>query len=137
MNSSKFFMIFCVFALTLPSCVSKKKFLAVQDDLSKVQKDLGDCGVDLNSYMNQLQACQQEKDRAANNLKGAQDNLRLREEQISDLKDQITDIRSQRDAQLDQVEGLTELSQSATKNIEETLSQLGKQGSLYSSFTSS
>ena len=108
----------------MTSCVSKKKFLTLQDDLSKVQKDLGDCGVDLNSYMNQLTSCQQERDRITNRLKGAQDNLRLREEQISDLKDQITDIRSQRDAQLEQVEGLTELSQSATENIQETLSQL-------------
>ncbi|MCB0665879.1 MAG: OmpA family protein [Saprospiraceae bacterium] len=106
------------------SCVSKKKFLAVQDDLAKVQKDLGDCGVDLNRYMNQLEACQQEKERISNSLQNEQGTLKLREEQINDLKEQITDIRSQRDAQLQQVEGLTQLSQSATKNIQETLQQL-------------
>lgn len=106
------------------SCVSKKKFLAVQDDLAKVQKDLGDCGVDLNRYMNQLEACQQEKERISNSLQNEQGTLKLREEQINDLKEQITDIRSQRDAQLQQVEGLTQLSQSATKNIQETLEQL-------------
>ncbi len=110
--------------LLTSSCVSKKKFTSLQNDLTKLQKDLGDCGVDLNSYMNQLAACQQEKDRIMSSLESAQNNMRLREEQISDLKDQITDIRAQRDAQLDQVEGLTELSQSATKNIQETLSQL-------------
>lgn len=109
---------------TTTSCVSKKKFLAVQDDLAKVQKDLGDCGVDLNRYMNQLTACQQENERILNNLQSERNNLKLREEQINDLKDQITDIRSQRDAQLQQVEGLTQLSQSATKNIQETLQQL-------------
>ena len=115
-----------MFTLTLvmSSCVSKKKFMALESDLQKAQKDLGDCGVDLNRYMTQLTACQQERDRIQGLLEGAQQNTQMREEQINDLKDQITDIRAQRDAQLQQVEGLTQLSQSATKNIEETLSQL-------------
>ena len=115
-----------MFTLTLvmSSCVSKKKFMALESDLQKAQKDLGDCGVDLNRYMTQLTACQQERDRIQGLLQGAQQNTQMREEQINDLKDQITDIRAQRDAQLQQVEGLTQLSQSATKNIEETLSQL-------------
>ncbi len=106
------------------SCVSKKKMLAVQDDLAKVQKDLGDCGVDLNKYMNLLTACQQEKDRISNSLKSEQTNLEIRQEQIDDLKEQIADVRAQRDAQLQQLEGLTQLSQSATQNIQETLGQL-------------
>jgi chemotaxis protein MotB len=74
--------------------------------------------------MNRLTACQQENERIKGSLEAAQNNVRLREEQITDLREQITDIRTQRDAQLEQVEGLTELSQSATKNIQETLSQL-------------
>lgn len=98
--------------------------MAVQADLAKVQKDLGDCGVDLNKYMNQLAACQQEKDRISASLQGERSSAKVREEQINDLKEQITDIRTQRDVQLQQVEGLTELSQSATKNIQETLAQL-------------
>ena len=124
MHGSKTLYFLLILGLTFTSCVSKKKFLALQGDLEKVQKDLGDCGVDLNNYMNQLTACQQERDRINSTLQGAQNNLQLREEQITDLKDQITDIRAQRDAQLQQVEGLTELSQSATENIQETLSQL-------------
>ncbi len=117
--------------LAMSSCVSKKQFLAVQGDLAKVQKDLGDCGVDLNSYMNQLTSCKQEKDRISASLNSVESNSRLREEQIKDLKDQITDMRTQRDAQLDQVEGLTKLSQSATQNIQETLSQLENKDSLW------
>lgn len=124
MKISNYFILLVSILMTSSSCVSKKKFLAVQDDLAKVQKDLGDCGVDLNRYMNQLTACLQEKERIMNELQSRQDNLKLREEQINDLKEQITDIRNQRDAQLQQVEGLTQLSQSATKNIQETLTQL-------------
>ena len=57
-------------------------------------------------------------------MDGAQSNTQLRSEQIDDLKEQIADMRKQRDAQLNQVEDLTALSQSANKNIEQTLSQL-------------
>jgi chemotaxis protein MotB len=124
MKNFSLLLVFVSLFLTSTSCVSKKKFLAIQDDMTKLQKDLGDCGVDLNRYMNQLSACLQEKERIMNELQGRQDNLKLREEQINDLKEQIADIRSQRDAQLQQVEGLTQLSQSATQNIQETLSQL-------------
>ena len=106
------------------SCVSKKVLLSAQDELAKAQKDLGDCGVDLNKYMSLLSACQQERDRLSNNLQSEQNNLKVRQEQIDDLKEQITDVRSQRDAQLQQLEGLTQLSQSATQNIQETLGQL-------------
>ena len=124
MKLSSYLMLLFGLLLISTSCVSKKKFLAAQDDLAKLQKDLGDCGVELNKYMNQLTVCQQEKDRLSNSLNSEQDKVRTREEQISDLREQITDIRAQRDAQLQQVEGLTELSQSATKNIQETLQQL-------------
>lgn len=124
MNNLSYILLLASILLASASCVSNKKFLAVQNDLAKVQKDLGDCGVDLNKYMNQLAACQQEKDRISNSLQSEKQNLTLRQEQINDLKEQITDIRTQRDAQLQQVEGLTQLSQSATQNIQETLSQL-------------
>ncbi|MEO1628725.1 MAG: OmpA family protein, partial [Bacteroidota bacterium] len=56
----------------------------------------------------------------------AQSNLKLREEQITDLRGQISDIRAQRDKQLNQVEDLTTLSQSASENMKETLSQISK-----------
>jgi len=104
--------------------VSKKVFQTAQDDLAKLQKDLGDCGEDLNKYMGLLSTCQQEKTELNNSLRSAQDRVQTREEQIADLREQITDVRSQRDAQLQQVEGLTTLSQSATDNIQETLQQL-------------
>lgn len=101
----------------LSSCVSKKKFLAVEDQVLRSKNDLKKCGEDLSKAVNQLSACQQEQDRLRSNLA-------LREEQVTDLKDQITDIRSQRDKQLTQVDDLTSLSQSATTNIEKTLEQL-------------
>lgn len=110
-------LIFFCFGLFMTSCISKKELLSVQQQLEAANKDLGKCGEDLNAYMNRLSSCQAE-------LKSTQSSLALRQEQINDLKDQINDIRAQRDAQLNQVEDLTSLSQSASDNIAETLSQL-------------
>ena len=117
---SKFFLV----VLLMTSCVSKKQYELLQKELATANDDLGKCGESLNAYMNRLSVCQQESESLTGNLKSAQNSVLLREEQIQDLKDQIRDIRTQRDAQLGQVEDLTKLSQSASKNIEETLSQL-------------
>ena len=126
MNLLVKFSLFVISVFLFSSCVSKKQFLSLQDELKVANKDLGKCGEDLNNYMNRLSACEQEKSSLEGDLKNAEDNLTLREEQIQDLRDQIKDIRSQRDAQLTQVEDLTRLSESANKNIGETLSQLEK-----------
>lgn len=114
----------CLFALS--SCVSKKQFSLLQTELEAANRDLGKCGESLSDYMNRLSACETDKERLRNEIKGMQTNLQLREEQIGDLKDQIADMRTQRDKQISQVEGLTNLSQSANDNIKETLAQLEK-----------
>lgn len=108
----------------MSSCVTKKQFLGVQTELEKANADLGKCGEDLNNYMNRLSTCEQEKANLQGEINQSNSNLRLREEQIADFKKQIVDLQSQRDKQLNQVDDLTTLSQSATENIKETLSQL-------------
>lgn len=126
MNSIiKYSAVFFAFAL-LTACVSKKKFMALETDLESTRADLSARGTDLQSYANRLSTCQTEKQELSNLLKAAQDNLQNRDEQIQDLRDQLVDARQVRDAQLTQVEDLTALSQSATKNISETLAQLEK-----------
>lgn len=126
MNPIVRFSVFLIFGLLMTSCVSKKQYELLQKELSTANDDLGKCGESLNAYMNRLSVCQQESESLRGNLKSAQNSMLLREEQIQDLKDQIADIRLQRDAQLNQVEDLTKLSQSASQNIGETLSQLEK-----------
>ena len=119
----KITLCFCLMGL-LASCVSKKEYEMLQKELEVSNKDIGKLGEELNDYMSRLAACEREKQGVSGNVDNLRSNLQLREEQIQDLKDQINDIRSQRDAQLNQVEDLTALSQSANKNIGETLSQL-------------
>ena len=110
-------------ALLLPSsaCVTKKKYKAMQtsmqSELDKANESLAKYGKQLNELMAQLSACESEK---ASSLTAA----RLREEQIKDLRAQIADCQAQRDRQASQVGNLTVLSQSASDNIKETLSQL-------------
>lgn len=121
------FMLLVCISLTFSSClVSKKKYDMLQTELDTANKDLGRLGESLNDYMDQLAACENDKQRLRAELSSSNTSVRLREEQIQDLRAQIADVRAQRDAQLNQVEGLTTLSQSASDNIKETLSQLEK-----------
>ena len=124
LNVKLSFILVLALAIFSSSCVSKKKFDLLQLELNTANEDLGKCGESLSDYMNRLSACEQEKARMMQEIRSTQDNLRLREEQIADLREQVADMRSQRDKQLSQLEDLTTLSQSASDNIKETLSQL-------------
>jgi chemotaxis protein MotB len=121
---SKTNLIFILLAVfTLSSCVSKKKFTSMeesyQQDLAVANKQLGECGVSLNEYMNRVRACE-------NDLKSTRDKLAFRQEQIDDLKAQLEDVKRQRDKQLTQVGDLAVLTQTANENIKQTLNQLEK-----------
>lgn len=121
MKSNILFVCTLGLCLLLTSCISKKKFALMQSDLQtqldQANTDLGKCGEDLNKYMSELSACQQEKARLESSRE-------LRQEQIEDLRVQLQDAKEQRDKQLSQVGDLTVLSQSANENIANTLSQL-------------
>ena len=117
-------MLFLCAGLFVTSCVSKKKFVSLQQELDAANADLGKCGVSLNEYMQKLSTCEQEKDRLRSEIRNMENTVNLRQEQIQDLKVQIDDCKAQRDKQLTQVGDLTVLSQSANENIKETLTQL-------------
>ena len=107
------------------ACVTKKKYKSMQTQL-KTELDLANqnlekYGKQLNELMAKLSVCEAEK---AAGKSESQTTLRLREEQIADLRAQIADCQAQRDKQVSQVGNLTVLSQSASDNIKETLSQL-------------
>ncbi len=112
----------------MSSCVSKKSYEALQSeyDLAKqaVNKELGNCGEDLNKYMSMVTECAQERESLRGDLRTANNTLKLKDEQITDLRAQIEDLRQLRDKQVEQVGDLTVLSQSANENIKETLGQL-------------
>ena len=126
MNTPLKFILFLCLCLSVVSCVTKKKYLAIQTQLDKANTDLGKCGESLSDYLNRLSACEQEKQKLKSEIQGNQNALQLRQEQIQDLRNQIADIQKQRDKQLSQVGDLTVLSQSANDNIKETLAQLEK-----------
>ena len=124
MKSSMKIFLFLGIGILMTSCISKKKMLALQSEYDVANKQLGECGENLNEYMARLSACKQENEKLKGQVQTSTSNLQLREEQISDLKDQINDVRVLRDKQLSQVDDLTTLSQSASENIKETLQQL-------------
>ncbi len=103
--------------IALSSCVSKKKYSALEDQLALANSDLSKCGESLSQYMRDFEACDKE-------LTTLKNTLRTRQDQVDDLKEQVADLRSQRDKQLEAVGDLTVLSKTANESIRETLSQL-------------
>ncbi|TNE57121.1 MAG: hypothetical protein EP344_11545 [Bacteroidetes bacterium] len=128
-NKSAFFLLGLAVLFTA-SCVSNKKFesmkSSMQQELDLANQQLGECGEQLNSYMNQLASCEKDRERLRGELNTQENALTLRQEQINDLKTQLDDVKTQRDKQMSQVGELTVLSKSANENIKETLSQLDR-----------
>ncbi len=127
-------MLFLMVTTLFSSClVSKKKYEALEVELSERQKELDNANKDLaryeqniKDYMNKLAACENDKVKMQGDLNGANSKLNLREEQIADLKVQVEDYKKLSSKQIDQVGDLTNLSSKASDNIKETLAQLGK-----------
>lgn len=101
-------------AVGISSCVSTKKYTAMQKnlerDLAATNTQLEECNNSLNDYVKQVSSCKTTLD--------------LKQEQIADLREQVTDLKNQRDKQLTQVGDLAVLSQAANENIKETLGQM-------------
>lgn len=115
-------LVVIVFSLT--SCVSKKKFVGLQEELDVCNQELGKCGEDLSAMLKRYESCEAQRKELERQLTALESNSSLRIEQIDDLKAQIADLRKQRDIQVEQIDDLTNLSQSASDNIKETLTQL-------------
>jgi chemotaxis protein MotB len=94
----------------LASCVTQKKYTALQEELKKAN--------------NQLQGCNEQRDLCKTDLNTCRATLTGKEEQNTLLKDQLADCKQQRDKQVTQVGDLTVLNKSANDNINQTLAQL-------------
>ncbi|MFN3783735.1 MAG: OmpA family protein [Spirosomataceae bacterium] len=108
-------------SIAMSSCVAKKKYVDLQQQLEVANADLEKRGNMINEFKNKLVACEQEKESLT---KTNQSTIELRDEQIADLRSQVSDLRKLRDTQMEQVGNLTILSQTANKNIDRTLAQL-------------
>ncbi|MFZ1675926.1 MAG: OmpA family protein [Saprospiraceae bacterium] len=119
MNRNFFKLLPALALILLVSCVSKKKFIALQDELASANEQLGKSGMSLNDYMNRLQQCVSDADATKSNLSHEM-------EKSKDLRAQLDDCKNQRDKQMSQVGDLTILTKSANDNMKETLEQLAK-----------
>jgi chemotaxis protein MotB len=106
-----------VMLISLGSCVSKKKYTQLENELSTANTELSKSKASLEDYMSKFNACDQE-------LASLKNTLKLRQEQIDNLREQVEDLRRQRDRNLEQVGDLTALSKAANESIRETLSQM-------------
>lgn len=124
-STNKFILLLCL-GVALSSCVSKKKFVSLQTDLDACNREVAKFTSQYGECMQQLTACDQEKNSVKADLNACLGTARLREEQINDLKAQVDDLKKQRDMQAAQAGSLTQLSQDANKNMQQTLEQLAK-----------
>ena len=97
-------------SVLLTSCVTQKKFAALQEELKTANE--------------QLHACNEQKALCQSDLAICRTNLNGKQDQYNLLNSQLEDCKIQRDKQLTQVGDLTVLSKSANDNINATLSQL-------------
>jgi len=119
MNFNYFKIIPLLALIVLASCVSKKKFVALQNELATCNEQLGKSGMSLNDYMNRLQKCEADYQFSKTDLANANDRAK-------DLRAQLDDCKTQRDKQMSQVGDLTVLTKGANDNMKETLEQLRK-----------
>lgn len=122
----KFLILILALSLSTSSCVTKKEYLSLQEEVDKANRDADEAAQRAAALANQLNACERDKLAMRGESNNLQTTLSLREELILDLRSQLDDLRRQRDQQATQVGDLTVLSQSASDNIKETLSQLEK-----------
>jgi chemotaxis protein MotB len=102
--------------ILVSSCVSKSKFATMKNqytqDLKFANEQLGKSGLTINELNSKLGACEAKST--------------SKDEQMKNLFAQIEDLKVQRDKQYSQVGDMTILTQKASDNIKETLSQLEK-----------
>jgi len=98
----KLFVLIIVTSVVLSSCVSQKKYTELEGNFDKKSQELVDTKAD-------LMKCRIEN-----------------EGRISSLQQQVVDLKKDKEKTLEYVDNLTVLSKSASDNIKETLSQMGK-----------
>lgn len=104
------------------SCVvSKKKFTSMQTEM---QANQAKTTANLEDAQKQLYVAQNQISSLNSELVLKNSNILSKDEQIADLKEQLADCKKLRDQQLTQVGDLTVLTQAASDNVKETLSQL-------------
>ncbi len=111
--------VLALLALFTTSCVSKKKFRALQSEYNVTKAQLAKTDAVIADHVKQNAICNREREKLQSELASLKGLLQAKE-------DQIADLRVQRDNTVTQVGNLTVLSQSANENIRETLQQLEK-----------
>jgi len=98
----KIFVLAIVTSVMLSSCVSQKKYTDLEGNFNKKSQELVDVKAD-------LMKCRIES-----------------ESKLSALEQRVLDLKKDKEKTLEYVDNLTVLSKSASDNIKETLSQMGK-----------
>ncbi len=118
------YLVFICMAVIMSSCMSKKKYEALQTQLKTAKAELANYDQKISRTAKQLSDCEKDKLKLEGQVNTLQSSLDFKEEQVMGLQGQVTDAQKQRDKTVEQVGDLTVLSKTANDNIKETLSQL-------------
>jgi len=106
-------------SLLFTSCVSRKQYTSLQDQLTGKEQEL----VDVKAS---LQRCMVEKQKCLVDKTGSSTQSSALQEQILLLKNQIKGLENDKKDAIKQVESLTDLSQGASDNIKNVIAQLSE-----------
>ncbi|MEE9349257.1 MAG: OmpA family protein [Flavobacteriaceae bacterium] len=115
----KTIVLFIIVLLTMTSCVSKKQYAALENQLSAKEQELVNLKTNLQKCLIAKQDCLLDKTGSSTRATGL-------DEQIALLNNQIKDLKNQNANSIKQIEGLTVISQSGSDNIKDIVAQLSE-----------
>jgi chemotaxis protein MotB len=115
-------------AATLSSCVGKKKFLALQDDLSGVTNALEQTKKD-------LMDCEEEKEALERELAALNEALNAKDKEVGSLEEQLDFVKKNNTNLLDRLSDLSVVSKTGAESIQKSLEALNQQSAYIQDLT--
>lgn len=126
MKTSRLLLTGVIVASLSVSCVTKKKFVDMENKYNNVDKSLAKCSDDLSLANEQNDRLKSELAAAQTETTSTMNMVKAKDNQMQDLRLQIADLQKARDQQMTQVGDLTVLTKAATDNIDKTLNQMAE-----------
>jgi chemotaxis protein MotB len=130
---SLFFLL--IVSLMSASCVSSKKFKALEEERGSLQSQLADTKKMLKDCDDMKADLMSTVDKTKGELKSAQDDLKLKNQKITQLNDQLDFVKTNNSNLLERLEDLSIISKSGAESIKTSLASMNDQNQYIRSLT--
>jgi len=113
-------------SLVLTSCVSKKQYVALENQLNEKEQELVNVKANLQKCLIAKEKCLDEKQNLLINNTGTSGRVTALNEQIALLNKQIERLEDQNENAVQQIKGLTVITQSGADNVKDIVAQLSE-----------